>query len=150
MSKRIEVIARGLWRKNGRVLLCRDVDRGHAYLPGGHVNPMELAEVALVREFIEECGVPVSVGPPLLCWEARFLQAGKPKHELTVVFHVEQQRGGPDPDVIESREEGISFEWADSHALPQVGVVPAPVARWAANKALDDRSLDWLTIDEMD
>jgi len=75
---RIETIARGLWRQGDRVLLCRDLAHGHAYLPGGHVETGETAAEAVRREIEEECGAHVTVGPPLLCWEALFEQASEP------------------------------------------------------------------------
>jgi len=147
---RIETIARGLWRQGDRVLLCRDLAHGHAYLPGGHVETGETAAEAVRREIEEECGAHVTVGPPLLCWEAMFKQRGVRKHEITLVFHVEHTGGGPDPDQIVSLEDHIAFEWAAAAELPAAGVLPPEVAEWAARRAAGDRSLDWLSLVQVD
>jgi ADP-ribose pyrophosphatase YjhB (NUDIX family) len=85
----IEILARGLLIRSGRVLLCRNVDRGYFYLPGGHVEFGEPAHAALEREFLEETGRTVRAGVCLLASEHAFRQGKKDRHELNLVFHVE-------------------------------------------------------------
>ncbi len=55
----IEVIARGLCIRDGKVLLCRHIKQAYNYLPGGHVEFGESATDALAREMMEEAGVAV-------------------------------------------------------------------------------------------
>lgn len=127
--KKIECIARGLAVRDGRVLLCRNRQHGLAFLPGGHVEPGETAQEALAREFKEESGLAVSVGPFLVGGEHLFTQQGKPRHEWNVVFHVEHARG-PWPEQVPSLEDHLTFEWVEPAALPEAGFVPQPMLAW--------------------
>lgn len=106
--KHIEFLARGLTVRDGKVLVCRSVEGGYCYLPGGHVEPGEAAAAALAREFVEETGLMVTVGKLAVVSEERFVQNGKPRHELNLVFHVELPVGA---DHVRSLEPGIAFDW---------------------------------------
>lgn len=132
--KRIEVIARGVARRDGALLVCRSMPGGHAYLPGGHVEPGEAAADALARELLEETGLESRVGPLLLVAEARFTQAGRPRHEINLVFHVEH-RAGAWPERVPSLEPDIGFEWVAPDRLAQAGFVPADLRDFLARSA---------------
>lgn len=110
----IELLARGLLVENGRVLLCKNLSKNYHYLPGGHVEPGESSAAALAREFLEETGQKVQVGPCLLTAEQIFEQDGKRHHEVSVVFHVER---GVRNEVI-SLEQHLGFEWFLMTNLP--------------------------------
>jgi len=125
---KLEVIARGLWLRDDQVLLCRSTKRGYAYLPGGHVEFGESASVALQREVMEETGIAVTVGAPLLCVE-QFFEDRKPHHEYSVVFHVEPVEP---VDEVQSQEDGISFEWAPLALVPELDIRPEPIRAWLA------------------
>jgi len=142
----VEYLARAMMRREGRVLVCRDLAHGHAYLPGGHVEFGEPAAAAAARELEEECGLLCRVGAPLLVWESRFVQRGKAKQEITVVFHVEPLSGQEWPSEVGSRESHIAFEWIDPAAASASGVVPADVAAWMGENA--SGGLAWISIDE--
>ncbi len=129
--KRIEIIARGLARRDGALLLCRSVPGGHSYMPGGHVEPGEAAADALARELLEETGLESRVGPLLLVAEARFTQAGRPRHEINLVFHVEH-RTGAWPERVPSLEPDIRFEWVAPSLLADTGFVPADLRDFLA------------------
>ncbi len=101
----IEVIARAVVRRRDRVLVARDRGASWWFLPGGHVEPREPAEAALLREMAEEIGVAAVVGRLLGVVEHGY-QAGGPRHEVNLVFEV----AVPDGDV-HSREEHLTFEW---------------------------------------
>ncbi len=145
---RVEFLSRALVRREGRVLVCRDLKHGHAYLPGGHVEFGETAAAAAARELEEECGLACRVGAPLLVWESRFVQRGKAKHEFSMVFHVEPSGGGAWPAEVRSLEDHIAFEWIDPSSAPAAGVVPADIAAWLAGGG--SGGIDWVSIDESD
>ena len=127
--KDIEFIARGLATDRSRLLVCRNRKHDYSYLPGGHIDPGERAAEALAREFLEETGLTVAVGPFLFASENIFTQRDKPKHEFTVLFHVEHA-DGPWPDQIPSLEDKLAFEWIEIAALPESKLLPPPTLAW--------------------
>lgn len=142
VDSQIEFLARGLWLDRGRVLVCRSLSKHYCYLPGGHVEFGESADEALVREMKEECGLDVKVGPPLLCLEQRFWQGGTRRHELSIVFHVEQ----PPPDRILSQESHIAFEWLEMGALVDVDLRPDVMKAWLlSNEAIPEDGPRWIS-----
>lgn len=129
-----EIIARGLLVEAGRVLVCRNLAKGYAYLPGGHVEWNETAAEALAREFREECGVTVAVGEACLVTELVTGPNNGGLHEYTMVFHVERAGDGP----VESVEPGIGFEWIDLAAVVDDDVRPTSVRAWIASGGVAD------------
>src|SRR5437870_10907815 len=69
---KIEVIARGVLIRGGKVLLCQNTKHRYCYLPGGHVEFSESATAALAREFLEETGARIGVGGLALVTEGVF------------------------------------------------------------------------------
>jgi len=128
--KNIETLARGAILSGGHVLLCRDLKGGYSYLPGGHVEPGEAASAALAREMIEEAGVTVTAGVLALVSESRFIQNGKPKHEITLVFHVEHQLSSS--KTVPSCEDHIEFWWADLATIIGQDLRPDSARAWLA------------------
>jgi len=135
----IEIVARGIWIENSKVLLCRNLAAGYSYFPGGHVEFGEPASLALEREFAEECGENIKAGRCLLTGETTFTQNRARRHEFNIVFHVEP---APDssaappratsavPRPIRSLEPHIAFEWVPIAALPSSTVLP----KWLADE----------------
>lgn len=113
----IEIIARGLSVREGRILLCRNLEQGHCYLPGGHVEPGESSQQACEREYLEETGLAVRAGDCLLVAEVRFIQEGVARHEINLVFHVEQSAGEPLPERAPSLEPKLAFVWTPMDEL---------------------------------
>ena len=120
-----EVIARGLLTRGSSVLVCRNLAKGYCYLPGGHVEPGELAAESLVREFAEETGLKVNAGPAALVAEVVF---GKNGHEINAVFHVEHR--GPPPEAIQSQEPDIGFEWLEAAEIVDSDLRPRAIKAW--------------------
>lgn len=118
----IEVISRAVLISHGFVLVCRSVRKGHAYLPGGHVEPGESAAAALRRELHEEAGVSVTPTAVLQVHESVFGAGRDVHHEVNIVFHVEHQLSAPDP--VASREPGLRFEWVALASLEAAGLRP--------------------------
>lgn len=131
---RIEILARGLLVVEGKVLLCRNVKHGYRYLPGGHVEPGESAASALAREFLEESGVEVRVGPLLLTSEHGFVQKGRPRHEINLVFHVEQPPEGIRRADWPSLEPGIVFDWVAAGEIAVSDLRPRTISDWVVER----------------
>jgi ADP-ribose pyrophosphatase YjhB (NUDIX family) len=149
--KRIDLIARGLLVHRGHVLVCVS-EHGHAYLPGGHVEPGEAAAGALRRELLEEAGLEVRVGRLLYVEEAGYVPSaggrdGKPpraRHQVKLVFavepagasrrlfHVKRGAGADGLPRVVSLEEGIGFQW---RPLGKPGIVPVTMNRWVGGLA---------------
>lgn len=144
----IEIIARGLLVGGSRILLCRN-KRGIWFLPGGHVEFGEPAATALAREFVEETGMVMKVGPCVLIQEHIFDQGGEHHHELNLVFHVEPSTKNPQPkegDVI-SLESGLAFEWVDLAALSDLDLRPIAIKAWLMSAAPPQTPVQWLSAD---
>lgn len=52
-----ELIARAVIRSSNALFVARERGKSYVFLPGGHVEPAEPEEDALVRELNEELGV---------------------------------------------------------------------------------------------
>ncbi len=105
----IEVIARGVCVREGKILLCRAKGGATAYLPGGHVEFGETGREALVREVREELGLDAETGAFLGVVENSFRQHGKPHAEINLVYELTLPAGA----AARSREYWIEFEWRD-------------------------------------
>lgn len=151
----IEIIARGLIRHGSRILVCRDRAGGYCYLPGGHVEFGESSDQALARELLEETSLTATIGPLLLAHESRFVQQGRERHELNLVFLVEHlgEQTAPSasderPSEVVSREDHIEFVWIDLAALPDLVLYPDAVRAWLVSGGASTGKVSWLSIDE--
>ena len=105
----IEVIARGVCVRDGKILLCKAKGGATTYLPGGHVEFGETGREALVREVKEELGVDAGTGAFLGVVENSFQQHGKPHAEVNLVYELTL----PADVEARSQEDWIEFEWRD-------------------------------------
>lgn len=148
-SPPIETIARGMWWWGDSLLVCQNVKHGYLYLPGGHVEFGESSAEALRREFMEEAALPVLVGPLRAVVEARFVQSGRERHELGMVFHVEQVGDPPTTQpLVNSQEPKIAFAWMRRHQLSGADLRPRIVAEWLRDPSSLDVPIVWLSSDE--
>lgn len=139
MEPGVERIVRGLCRRDGALLLCINPRAGYRYLPGGHVEEGESSKQALEREFLEELGWRIRVGPPVAVAECSFTQEGLRRREVSELFLVEQfdepPSHGPSPvgpDQITTREPNLAFEWAPLATIGSLDLRPAIVRDWLA------------------
>ena len=132
----IEVIARGLTIREGRVLLCKNLKHSYYYLPGGHVEFGETAAAGLAREYEEEAGLRVTVGELAQVHEHIFRQGRRVRHELNLVFHVELP-----PGEVVSQEDKIAFEWADLSNIGDKDLRPEAMRLWLSRPM--DGTLKW-------
>lgn len=93
---------------------------------GGHVEFGETAADTLVREFAEELGLAVTVGPCLGTLENLFTYNGQPGHEVDLIFAVdldddaryEAARFPRLDDPPDARRHAVWVPLADLHAGP--------------------------------
>jgi ADP-ribose pyrophosphatase YjhB (NUDIX family) len=76
------ISVKGVLIEDGSVVLLEN-ERGEWELPGGRPEPGEDAATALVREFAEELGADIVVGPILDCWNYEVL----PGRHVTIVTY---------------------------------------------------------------
>ena len=119
----IEIVARGVCVKDGRLLTCLSVRRGTRYLPGGHVEWGETSPQALEREWLEELGVPCRVGPFLGLEEQVYVLDGAQVSEISTIFLVDCPSLDPSAPVA-SPENHIRFEWIPLDSLPSSALMP--------------------------
>ncbi len=124
----IEVLARGVCVREGRLLLCRAKGGRSTYLPGGHVEFGETGRAALVREMREETGLPAETGRFLGVVENSFLQHGKPHAEINLVYEMTL------PDAaVSAKEDWIEFAWCPLSELKDANLLPEAFNRLAEN-----------------
>jgi len=124
MSKHIEIIARGVCVKRGKILLCHTKGAWNTFLPGGHVEFKEEAADSLEREIREEMGRKAKTGRFLGGAEHTFKQKGRRHCEINLVFEVGIPRLSP-PRAPRSREDYIEFLWAPLSQLRRHKLEPA-------------------------
>lgn len=86
MQTNFEIIARALIIHDNKILLCKRKNRDYYFLPGGHIEFGEQAEVALEREIKEELGADLHDISFIGAVENIFRQDEKLRHELNIVF----------------------------------------------------------------
>lgn len=117
----IECIARGICIQDGNVLLCRARGSSSTYLPGGHIEFGEKGREALVREMMEEMGVPATAGKLVDVVENSFIQHGKPHAEINLVYELSLPAG----TAAVAKETWIDFEWRPLPDLANANLLPA-------------------------
>jgi 8-oxo-dGTP diphosphatase len=105
----------GVMIRDGRALVNKAFYRSKFTVPSGYVDPGEPVEVALAREFLEETGVTVRVGPLLL---TRHKVLSPVESDVYLAYAVEWTSGTPSarpPEIEEFREvpvaEAVAAPW---------------------------------------
>lgn len=96
-SPHIRVKALGLHWRDGKLLAAEvhsDAGQIKGFRPlGGSVEFGETARDALIREFQEELGIPVTITGAPIFFENIYLHEGAPGHELLILFEVAFPKG---------------------------------------------------------
>ena len=133
--KPIENIARGIIFENQKLLVVRSKKKqgfGHAFLPGGHIEPGESAKVCLAREMAEESGVEgLEVGLFLATHENIYGEGEGRTHEINQIFECALPRG-VEPKKVVSREKHIAFAWVSLGELDAVNLQPQSLRKFIA------------------
>jgi 8-oxo-dGTP diphosphatase len=127
-EKTIEILTRGVCIKDGYLLVCQGKGAANTYLPGGHVEWQEQADVALKREIREELGVKSVVKEFLGAVEHTFMQKGHRHCEINLAFRMEIASLSPGKDPA-ACEHWISFKWIPLNALGRNHLEPWPLRK---------------------
>ena len=137
-NKHIEILVRGVCIKKGHLLVCQSKGAANTYLPGGHVEWNERAEVALQREIDEELGVKTGVKEFLGAVEHTFIQKKERHCEINLVFAMVVSSLSPDT-TPESCEDWIRFKWIPLSELGRMHLEPRPLRKlidgWKTGKS---------------
>lgn len=114
-----EIIARAVIRQGGQLLLVRQRTRPWSFLPGGHVEPGEPVEIALVREIAEELGTDAKITGLIGVVEHGYVEDGITHHELNFAFDVDI--AGAEPV---SQEDHLELHWLPFDHLADTDVRP--------------------------
>lgn len=135
-ASEIEVIARGVCVKAGKLLICHSKGAPNTYLPGGHVEFGETVRESLRREMQEEMGVSFTVGRFLGVVEHSYRRKELVQHEINLVFQMtcKSLRSVGDP---KSCEDYIEFCWVPLEDLKTSNLEPSPLRKlipeWSSN-----------------
>lgn len=133
MSAPLEIIARAVVIRAGRLLVARDVAASWYFLPGGHVETGESVEAALIRELGEELGSAATVVDFVGAVEYGYASGGRDRRELNLVFEVELDTPAP-----AGQEDHLEFCWIPMDSLTETALRPEPlktgVQQWAENR----------------
>lgn len=129
MKNQIEIIVRVLIKNKNKVLLCKNLEKGHYYLPGGHIENNEDLISALKREFLEETGLHLRKIKFLGILENFFSENNKKIHEINFIF-----KGEIDKKEVKSKENYIEFFWIDIKNLNKIKILPHRIKKFIKNK----------------
>ncbi len=124
----------GVLLRDGRALVNHAFYRAKFTLPSGYVDPGESAEAALVREFEEETGVRVAVGPLVL---VRHKVVSPTESDVYLAFEVTRLAGEPTarpPEIVEFREvpvaEAVDAPWISELSRRAIRLAARRVGAW--------------------
>jgi 8-oxo-dGTP diphosphatase len=132
-----EIIARAVIRRDGQLLLARQRTKSWSFLPGGHIDPGERVEGALVREIAEELGTEAKIGRFVGVVEHGYIEDGATHHELNLVFDVSITDPNP-----ASQEDHLEFHWLPINQLADTDVRPGALKN-ALLAAGEERTPFW-------
>lgn len=119
MTASTEIIVRAVIRRDEHLLLARQIGKSWSFLPGGHVEPGERVEPALVREIAEELGTEAKIASFVGIVEHGYVEDGVTHHELNLVFEIALATEDPT-----SQENHLEFHWLPLADLPDTDVRP--------------------------
>lgn len=119
----IELISRVVIKRDGKILLCKGLEQGNLYLPGGHVEFGDTMVETVYKELNEEMGLNRNEIHNLQyhdMLENFYGSENDKRHEVNFIFSATIS---PETE-IKSMESHIDFEWVDIHELENVNFMP--------------------------
>ena len=117
----------GIAKNNDDLLLCRASSQteveGWWWLPGGGVDFGESPEQALIREFMEETGLAVTVGPLLGVFSdvRSRTRVEEDVHTVRVIYAITSFSGTVTPEIAGTTDHA---EWHALSGLQELNVAP--------------------------
>jgi len=115
-----ELIVRAVAVEDGKILLCKNLIKGHYFLPGGHIEHNELPEIALERELIEEIGRKIKKVKQVAEIKNSYECNGETINEVFYVYLVILD----DYVNIKSKEDHLEFDWVLIDELKKINFKP--------------------------
>lgn len=122
----IELIVRGIIVQDEKILLCKNLEQGFYYLPGGHVERGEFPEQAFKREMLEELGKNTQNIKKIAETKNSFVEKGKECSEVAHIYLAVLENY----ENIKSLESHIAFEWIPIEKFNSIDFKP--------HKAIED------------
>ncbi len=110
---KIDLIARGIIIQDDKILLCKSLEQGHYFLPGGHVEEGETQEETFTREMQEEIGRGVSKVQKIIDVNNSYVYKEQEFNEIISIYIVALK----DYLNIKSLEDHIDFAWVPLSGL---------------------------------
>ena len=122
-QKQIEIIVRIIFRREDKILFCKSKEKGHYFLPGGHVEFGDTLEDTVYKEMNEELGLKredISEVNFIRLFENTYGDEENKFQEINFIFEAKIK------DLIEvvSQEEHIVFEWIKEDSLAKINLLP--------------------------
>ena len=111
----VAISIKGVLIEEGNVVLLEN-ERGEWELPGGRPEPGEEPTQCLIREFAEELGATIAVGPIVDCWNYEVLPG---RHVTIVTYRVTRSEAGE----LRISDEHRRLGW---FALGELDTLPLP------------------------
>lgn len=129
-DKRFNYRIVGVATRAGHVLLHKEDREEFWSLPGGRAEWFEASPDTLKREFLEELGVLVGIGPLLWVFENFYRQEGQRRHELALYYRVflpDEPRWSVSSHPVRGIEEAtpMTFRWFPLESLAELRIFPA-------------------------
>ena len=124
--KSIELIVRVIIRRDNKILLCKNNEDGHYFLPGGHVEFGDSLIDTIYKELQEEIGLSKNQINNLSYksyLENVYVDNKNKHHELNMIFTAILDHNLK----TESKEDHISFEWILMNDIQNIDLLPKEI-----------------------
>ena len=131
-------LARAIILNKGKVLLAHQIGASNTFLPGGHIESCEPADLALIREIKEEIGYNAVIKGFVGAVEHSCIFNDVVNHEINLVFEVLLPEIDSTVSPV-SNEKHLEFIWALPSELMQLNLLPFPMIDCIINIPLNGK-----------